>query len=138
MGYQNLLHKCTKCQKRYKRNAFPQPTKSPNRIARLVCYRCRQYCIGCGIVKLEDKFTNQGEEGTLYCRPCLSKREAAKGNLYYRFPMLHFNACPFPADKLLQVLREEEALRVKGGGTKEVRLTNVDLSTDRLLDKKDK
>jgi hypothetical protein len=85
---------------------------------------------------LAERFSNQGEEGKRFCKGCQGRREQAKGNLYYRFPMLHYNACPFPADKLLQVLREEEAMRVKSGGrTGDIKLKHVDLSTDRLLEK---
>jgi DNA-directed RNA polymerase subunit RPC12/RpoP len=71
------------------------------------CSACFVRCAGCGerrAIESVKAATDDGE--TKFCPKCRERRAVAKGNVYYRYPVLHYRAAPFSVEKYRSKLEE--------------------------------
>ncbi|EPY27134.1 hypothetical protein STCU_02757 [Strigomonas culicis] len=116
----NLQLKCSSCTRLLPANYFPN-AKGPKHL--LVCASCKRLCVCCGVrLPLSDfnlvdehryskphtqRSRGAQEEQTDVCRRCSAKQIVAKENVYFRYPVLKYRACPYNVDEMRQELREE-------------------------------
>lgn len=115
-----LQLKCSSCTRLLPANYFPN-MKGPKHL--LVCASCKRLCVCCGVRLPLSDFTHadehqyskahahrtraHAEEPTEVCRRCSAKQIVAKENVYFRYPVLKYRACPYSVDEMRQELREE-------------------------------
>ncbi|KAG5502025.1 hypothetical protein JKF63_04302 [Porcisia hertigi] len=70
----------------------------------MVCVDCKGMCFGCGLRQPRSSFSD-ADSNT--CDRCLAKQQVAKENVYFRYPILKYRACPFSVDEARDELRNE-------------------------------
>ncbi|EAN89609.1 hypothetical protein C3747_97g742c [Trypanosoma cruzi] len=101
----NLRLKCGACRRLLPAAHFNNTT-APSQS--LVCVDCKRLCILCGLHLTVDRFTDASAE---LCDNCLAKRHVARENVYFRYPVLKYRACPFSVDQMREEIRREEGPR---------------------------
>lgn len=100
----HLRLKCSHCARLLPSEHFPHKGGPLNT---LVCVDCKEMCFGCGLRQPRSSFSDAESN---MCDRCLAKQQVAKTNVYFRFPVLKYRACPFSVDESREELhREEEA-----------------------------
>lgn len=97
----HLRLRCSGCTRLLPSEHFPHKDGPLNT---LVCVDCKTMCFGCGLRQPRSNFTDP-ESNT--CDRCLAKQLVAKDNVYFRFPVLKYRACPFSVDEAREELRKE-------------------------------
>ncbi|RNF27161.1 uncharacterized protein Tco025E_00598 [Trypanosoma conorhini] len=101
----NLRLKCGTCRRLLPAAHFNKTTTLSQS---LVCVDCKRLCVLCGLHFTLDHFTDAGAE---LCDSCLAKRHVARENVYFRYPVLKYRACPFSVDQMREEIRHEEGPR---------------------------
>ncbi|EAN76285.1 uncharacterized protein TEOVI_000044800 [Trypanosoma equiperdum] len=70
----------------------------------LVCIDCKRLCILCGVHRTLDNFSGADAE---LCDNCLAKKHVARENVYFRYPVLKYRACPFSVEAMREEIRRE-------------------------------
>jgi hypothetical protein len=115
----NVLYRCAACGLMKKRDHFHKTgTTLARRRHEMRCTACLVRCEGCGERRpLEDVDTL--EDGAKMCAKCRDRRAVAKGNVFYRFPVLHYRSAPFPTETLRSdLLRKGDAAASYGEASK--------------------
>nr|CCC50198.1 conserved hypothetical protein [Trypanosoma vivax Y486] len=73
----------------------------------LVCVDCKRLCSLCGVHRTLDNFSDASAH---LCDFCLAKRHVARGNVYFRYPVLKYRACPFSVDAMRDEIHREGPL----------------------------
>ena len=78
------------------------------------CTSCLVRCEGCGERRPTEGVREQ-DDGAKLCPKCEGRRDVAKGNVFYRFPVLHYKAAPFPTETLRsELLRRGDSAKAYG------------------------
>ncbi|KAG5502300.1 hypothetical protein GH5_05275 [Leishmania sp. Ghana 2012 LV757] len=101
----HLRLRCCQCTRLLPSEHFPKK-KGP--LNTLVCADCKEMCFGCGLRQPRSSFSDAGSN---ICDRCLAKRQVAKENVYFRYPILKYRACPFRVDDARDELRKEDQQR---------------------------
>lgn len=97
----NMRLKCTSCLRLLPSAHFPHQCGPSHTI---VCLSCKRMCVGCGMRQIADNFP---EESLDRCSRCIAKRHVAATNVYYRYPILQYKACPYSVSTMRAELRNE-------------------------------
>ncbi|KAH9577694.1 hypothetical protein LSM04_008442 [Trypanosoma melophagium] len=98
----NLRLKCSTCRRLLPAAHFNKTTAPSHS---LVCVDCKRFCVLCGLHLTLDHFTDAGAE---LCDRCLAKRQVARENVYFRYPVLKYRSCPFSVDQMRDEIRRED------------------------------
>jgi hypothetical protein len=72
-------------------------------------------CFGCGLRQPRSNFSDPQSN---ICDRCMAKQQIAKENVYFRFPVLKYRACPFSVDETREELRREGQSSLSRGAAK--------------------
>ncbi|KAK7197718.1 hypothetical protein NESM_000723800 [Novymonas esmeraldas] len=97
----NLRLRCSQCTRLLSSEHFP---KRGGPLNTLICVDCKLMCVGCGQRQLRSTFSDADSHT---CDRCLAKRQVAKENVYFRYPILKYRACPFSVDEARDELHNE-------------------------------
>ncbi|KEG11382.1 hypothetical protein DQ04_02681050 [Trypanosoma grayi] len=97
----NLRLRCGTCRRLLPASHFNKSTAPAHS---LVCVDCKRLCVLCGVHLTLDHFTDASPE---LCDRCLAKRHVARENVYFRYPVLKYRACPFSVDQMREEIRHE-------------------------------
>lgn len=98
----NLRLKCSQCRDLLPAAHFPHFQGTP--MHALVCVNCKHMCVVCGVRQGQDRFYD-GNTDT--CNQCMAKQEVAEENVFFRYPILKYRACPFSVDEMREKLQRE-------------------------------
>ncbi|KPI88894.1 hypothetical protein ABL78_2011 [Leptomonas seymouri] len=98
----HLRLKCSGCLRLLPSEHFPHKNGP---LSTLVCTNCKEMCFGCGLRQPRSGFSDP-DSGI--CDRCMAKRQVARENVYFRFPVLKYRSCPFSVDEAREELRREE------------------------------
>ncbi|KAG5499696.1 hypothetical protein JIQ42_05177 [Leishmania sp. Namibia] len=101
----HLRLRCCQCTRLLPSEHFPKKNGPLNT---MVCVDCKEMCFGCGLRQPRSSFSDAGSN---ICDRCLAKRQVAKENVYFRYPILKYRACPFRVDEARDELRKENQQR---------------------------
>lgn len=129
-----LRLKCTQCRRLLQAEQFNHTATVLQNIDKLICLSCRQYCIQCSQLLPMTAFsaatrpssttlvgaaptsrasligghrTPVVSDATDVCDACLAKKHAAHSNVYFRYPVLKYKACPFPVEPYRDAIHAE-------------------------------
>lgn len=97
----HLRLKCSQCTRLLPSEHFPKKNGPLNT---MVCVDCKEMCYGCGLRQPRSSFSDAGSH---LCDRCLAKQQVARENVYFRYPILKYRACPFIVDAARDELRKE-------------------------------
>ena len=115
----SLLYRCASCGHMKRREHFNKTgTSLARRRHEMRCTACLARCEGCGERRpVED--VKEGDDGAKMCMRCRERRTVAKGNVFYRYPVLHYRSAPFPTETLrTDLLRRGDAKEAYGEASK--------------------
>ncbi|CCW65026.1 unnamed protein product [Phytomonas sp. EM1] len=96
----NLRLRCTQCQSLLPAAHFSHRI-GPQRS--LTCLHCKRLCTICGMRQTFDNFASEHVDE---CNRCLAKQHLASNNVYFRYPILKYKACPFSVDEMRDELKK--------------------------------
>ncbi|EPY40579.1 hypothetical protein AGDE_03349 [Angomonas deanei] len=108
---EKLFFKCSGCKRLLPSLHFPN-VNAPKHT--LLCVSCKKMCVGCGIRLPLDDFKRKD---SYTCHRCEEKELVAKENVYFRFPVLKYRACPFSVDEMRKELKNEDSVSPKNKRT---------------------
>ena len=107
MSKRHLLLRCQSCRELLPAVHFHCGSKTLKNAEHLVCLACKRMCISCGLRLPQESFsvgdhngcvTSPDEGETGLCDKCLAKQQVAQTNVYFKYPVLKYKACPFSPD----------------------------------------
>jgi hypothetical protein len=73
-------------------------------------------CIVCGVRQPRSAFSSDAVEmaggeslGHGQCDRCLAKQHVAESNVYFKFPVLNYKACPFSTDAFRDKIKRKSS-----------------------------
>ncbi|AIN99357.1 hypothetical protein LPMP_262440 [Leishmania panamensis] len=97
----HLRLRCFQCTRLLPSEHFPKRSGPLNT---LVCVGCKEMCFGCGLRQPRSSFSDAGSN---ICDRCLAKQHVAQENVYFRYPILTYRACPFSVEEARGELCQE-------------------------------
>lgn len=97
----NLRLKCSQCRQLLPAEHFINKRGPAHS---LVCAHCKRLCVVCGVRLGLDSFSEGSED---ICDKCLAKEQVAKQNVYFRYPVLQYRACPYSVDEMREDIMKE-------------------------------